>query len=366
LVYLMRHLDKSVFDITVILSDKRTRRIYPEIEKMKRDGIRVIIIPMRRSINPYQDVLSFCKINRHLKRNRYDIVHAHSSKAGMLFGLAAWLNGLPVFIYTPHCFYSQALQGFRKMCFVLLERMMCRLTDRIVVSNNEREYALDQKIAPRDKLVSINNAIDFSTYKAAGAGNLYRAELNIPEDAIVVGSVGRLTKQKDWTTFLYAARETIIKAKNVAFLIIGEGEEMPRIKRQIERLNLSAVVHMPGYCQDMNRVYPAIDIFVNTSRWEGLPYVLAEAMWYQKPIIATDLNYGQIIRDNESGCLVAAGDPSAVSGKILDLVYNEPLRKNMGQMGYCIVREHLSFPKFIQRHQQLYLDRSDQQNPLLQ
>jgi glycosyltransferase involved in cell wall biosynthesis len=242
--------------------------------------------------------------------------------------------------------------------------MMARLTDHIVVSNNERAYAIRNGIAPAGKLVGINNAIDFKEYSTSFVANSLRAELNIPADTVVVGSVGRLTRQKDWATFLYAARETRKQVNNVAFLIVGEGEQKPYIKNMVETLGLGSAVHVAGYCHDMRNVYPAIDIFVNTSRWEGLPYVLAEAMWYKKPVIATDLNYGQIIRDNESGCLVAAGDPSAVSGKMLDLIRNEPLRKSMGQMGYRIARKHLSFRTFIQRHQQLYLDSPDKQDPL--
>jgi hypothetical protein len=109
LVYLIYNLDKNLFDITVILSDRRSNRIYGVIEKLKKAGVKVIVVPMERRISLFRDTVSFITIYRHIAGNRYDIVHAHSSKAGALFGLAAWLNRVPCIIYTPHCFYSQAL-----------------------------------------------------------------------------------------------------------------------------------------------------------------------------------------------------------------------------------------------------------------
>ena len=361
LLYLLFHLDKALFDITVILSDRRDKRVYAEIEKMKQIGIKVIVIPMRRSIHPYHDLVSFFKISRHLRRNRYDIVHAHSSKAGALFVLSAWLHRIPCVLFTPHCFYSQGQNGLRKKCFVLIERMICKLANHIVISNNEKEYAIRVKIAVPHKLISINNAIDFREYNTGRTDTSFRAELDIPVDALVVGSVGRLTRQKDWTTFIYAARATLRKFAKVVFLIVGDGDEMADISRLIQRLDLNAAIRMPGYCRDISKVYSIMDIFVSTSRWEGLPYVLPEAMLFKIPIVSTDLGYGQIIRDKESGYLTSMGDHEAISGRILNLIENKTLRKSMGKKGYDIAREHLSFPKFILNHEQLYQDTIHQQ-----
>ena len=118
LVYLVSNLDCKRFNITVILSDKRSSKISQDIEKMRGKGATVHLIPMERSINWWKDLQSFLLIFIHLFENRYDVVHAHSSKAGVLFRLAALVRRVPTVIYTPHCFYFQSKVGIKRLFYV--------------------------------------------------------------------------------------------------------------------------------------------------------------------------------------------------------------------------------------------------------
>jgi glycosyltransferase involved in cell wall biosynthesis len=359
LLYLVLKLDRNLFEITVILSEKRSARVHSAIEKMRRAGARVFLLSMGREIRPWQDLQAMLAIFHHLRANRYDVVHAHSSKAGILFRLAAWLSGVKTIVYTPHCFYFQSKKGIKKWLFAGIERLMSVFTHHIVVSNGEKNSALRHGIAGPGMLKSINNAINFDDYsypsgQVAGRSAI-RAQLGIGENTIVVGAVGRLALQKDWETFIYAAAETTRLYSNAVFLIVGDGELMDDLKSLIHRLGLTEKVIIAGFREDIAQMFSVIDIYVSTSLWEGLPYVLLEAMWFKKPVIATDLDYGDIIQDNENGYLVACRDYRLIASKIGHLIKNEQLGSEMGRKGYLIAERCLSFKTFVSRHEELYL-----------
>jgi glycosyltransferase involved in cell wall biosynthesis len=355
LTYLVCNLNKKLFRITVIISDKRSFRVHKEIEKMERCGVKVIVLGMTRSIHPVKDLISFFKILKHIRTGKYDIIHAHSSKAGVLFRMAGWLNRVNCIVYTPHCFYFQCERGIRKLFFLCVEKMMSILTDHIVVSHNEKYEALKYLVAKSNKLIDINNAIPLNKCPPFEMNRVLRAQLNIENDVVVVGAMGRLTRQKDWPTFIKAANETLKTVDNVVFLIIGEGEELLAIKRLIQELRLEKKVIVTGYRNDIGKLYNLIDIYINTSLWEGLPYVLVEAMGYRKPIIATNLNYGAIIEDEKNGYLVNRKDYKIMANRIISLINNSALRKTMGKNGLYLSKKHLSFRRFILKHQDLYL-----------
>jgi len=361
LLYLVLKLDKSRFDITVMLSWKRSRRVYEVIAKMQLAGAKVIVMPMERSISPWKDLKAMIYIYRFLRSNPCDVVHAHSSKAGALFRIAARLAGVPRIVYTPHCFYFQAKTGWAKKAFVAMEKWLAGFTHYIVVSNGERNSALRHGIANAQKLRNINNAINFDEYNSPPACSppaerlTLLSQLGIPNDTIVVGAVGRLTLQKDWETYIYAAAETLKTWSNTVFLIVGDGELMDPLKSLIHRLGIAGKVIITGYRDDIQQVFSIIDIYVSTSLWEGLPYVILEAMWFQKPVIATDLDYGDIIQDNENGFLVSCRDYRLIAGKITHLIRNQQLGKEMGRKGFQLAQKCLSFNTFVRKHEDLYL-----------
>jgi glycosyltransferase involved in cell wall biosynthesis len=361
LLYLVLKLDKALFDITVMLSEKRSLRVYQAIDKMQQAGAKVIVMPMERSISPWKDLKAMLSIYRHLRAVRYDVVHAHSSKAGVLFRIASRLAGVKRIIYTPHCFYFQSKTGLVRYGFAAIERIMSVFTHHMVVSNGERKGALRYRIANAAKFSNINNAINFDEYDTIPINALpaerqrLRGQLGIRDGNIVVGAVGRLTRQKDWETYIYAAAETLKNYPGAIFLIVGEGELMDTLKLLINRLGLTEKVIITGYREDIPQVFSIIDIYVSTSLWEGLPYVILEALWFKKPVIATDLDYGEIIQDNQNGYLVSCRDYRLIAGKIGHLIRDEQLGKDMGKNGYLLAQKCLSFKTFVRKHEELYL-----------
>jgi glycosyltransferase involved in cell wall biosynthesis len=244
--------------------------------------------------------------------------------------------------------------------------MLSWITDFIVVSNSEKTEALKYRVAKPARLVGINNSIRIAHTAVHPENNVpQRAEFGLGENAIVVGSVGRLTKQKDWLTYLRAAKEALAVTDNIAFLIVGEGEELGTINRAVEKFGLQDKVITTGYRRDMNKIFSLIDIYINTSLWEGLPYVVVEAMMYKKPIIATNLEYGKIIMNSRSGYLVDVGEYKSIAAKIIKLVNDKKLRKRLGMFGYQLSKRHLSFKKFIYKHEDLYLQKNVSSSPVI-
>lgn len=354
LTYLVTHLDKETFDITVILSPNRPDRIDSEIEKLKQSGARIMEMSMRRQFNLFKDLFLIYRIYRHLRRNRYDIIHAHSSKAGFTFRLAAWLSGSASVVYTPHCFYFQGKKGIRRWFYSRVERWLAGITSYLVVSNNERDYALQYGIATEEKLITINNAIDFIEYDSRAQSEQIRKKFGIAEDSIVIGSVGRLTEQKDLVTYIYAAREVVKEHSNVVFLVAGDGELKEELQSLIAALHLQSKVLIIGHYSNISDIYAVIDIFVSTSLWEGMPYVILEAMWFKKPVVASDLGYKGLLHDKENGFLVKAGDYTGFAEIIKILLRNNNLMREMGEKGHSLVNTHFNFTSFIRQHESFY------------
>lgn len=354
LVYLVTHLDNALFKITVILSPRKSNKLDDEIQNMRNHGATVITLPMQRSIHLLKDPLALYRIYAHLSKNHYDIVHAHSSKAGVLFRVASWLKGGSVTLYTPHCFYFQSKKGLARQFFCWIERLMSSITNGLMISQNEKFSTISNHIASAEKIIPINNAIDTNDYRLDGNPTEIKGKFKIPLQNIVIGAIGRLTAQKDWVTYLHAAHEAIKKHPNLTFLIVGDGELQDDLQQLIHQLQLQKHVMVTGYISNISEVYLMIDIFVITSLWEGLPYVLLEAMWFKKPIIASDVGYDGVLYHQENSLLVKHGSPYEIATAITTLLNNEELMQNMGEKGHQLIHTHFKFEHFIQQHQQWY------------
>jgi glycosyltransferase involved in cell wall biosynthesis len=296
----------------------------------------------------------FFKLVSLIRKEKFDIVHAHSSKAGALFRLAAFVCRVQKIYYTPHCFYFQGKTGFKKVCFVLLEKLLGIVTTGIIVSENEQRAAIQNKVVISPKLMNINNAIDFDEYNQKQETKHTKTALGIGPGTFVIGSVGRLVPQKDWKTYVYAANEVLKFYPETIFLIVGEGELRSGIQKLICRLNLEGKVIITGYIKEIYKIWGIIDIFVNTSMWEGLPYVFLEAMQYRKPVVATDTGNETLVIDKENGFICGQKDYQNIAKKIISLIRDREMAVLMGENGNRTVHDKYSFKVFIQQHEQLY------------
>jgi glycosyltransferase involved in cell wall biosynthesis len=351
LVYLATNLQSDLFDITVIVSPRSNNAII-EIDKMAKLGIHVIKMPMIREISLMRDMNILVKIYYHLRSNKYDIVHSHSSKAGVYFRIAAFLNNVRVILHTPHSFYFQSKKGIRKVFFKKIEKILTKITDQVIVSENEMQHFVTNEIGAADKLININNAINFKDYIVHDKNEMVHL-LGLSRNSIVIGAIGRLVEQKGYHTLVNVAHQIIKKFPDTIFIIGGDGEMKGHLNDAIKRLGMQKKIILLGHYEEVSKLYSAIDIFVSTSLWEGLPYALLEAMWYSKPIVATNLGYERIICDNEY--LVENEDTNLFLDRLSNLIQSERLRMEIGKKNRLLVEENFSFTKFVEQHQKLYL-----------
>ncbi len=356
-VYLASNLNKSKFELTVMLSNSRGNDISEEIRKMKINHVRVQVIPMATRINPWMDIMAFHRVYQQIKTHNYDVVHAHSSKAGAIFRMAAWLAKCTRILYTPHCFYFQSTGTARKL-FVFIERFLASLTDQIIVSKNELNWALKERICEPEKLININNSINFNEYQFLVDINRSKERWGI-RGRYTVGAVGRLTEQKNWEMLIEAAQHVIKSKPEVVFIIAGDGNLRSKLFEKIVEMDLYDHFKLLGHVDRVEEVYAVCDLIVSTSLWEGLPYSYLEAMHFAKPIVATDLGHEDLFVDGDTAVLVGQQSTQVLSMKIMELMDNKSLATRIGQSAKNkISSNQYSFQQFISQHEKCYQLRS--------
>jgi len=368
-----------------------------------RKGIKPIIIPeMGRSISILKDLKAFVNLYQLIKKEKPDIVHTHTAKAGALGRTAAILirnqgrssRTLKKLLFHKnlqhesqnsklkivHTFHGNIFKGYFNpiisKIFLLIERVLARFTDIIItVSKEQKKEILNFGIGDKDKVITIplglelERFLDLKRFK----GRL-RAELKIAEDIKLIGIIGRLVPIKNHKMFIDAVSK--LKERNselkVKFLIIGDGELKKELMNYVGEKELEKDVIFLGFRKDMEIIYADLDIVVLTSLNEGLPVALIEAMASGKAVISTkvggvidlfektdDIEYEE--KDAEKdyevincGILIKSGDREGLSLAIKELIENDSLRERMGEEGKKIVYPKYDISRLIDDMKSLY------------
>ncbi|HOI66380.1 MAG TPA: glycosyltransferase [Thiomonas arsenitoxydans] len=264
-----------------------------------------------------------------LKRERAAVVHTHLFTADTYGRLAARLAGVPALFSTVHNIVNPWKGSGRK----LIDRLFARLSTAVVGCSEEvtQTLATRDKI-PASKLVSIPNGIDlqkFSSFSGAGV----RSEFGLPEDRPLIGIVGRLHEQKAHGDLFRALAELPqVRHKQLNCLVIGTGDLQDALKQQVKALWLEDCVIFTGMRTDVPRLVAAMDVFVMSSHWEGLPIALLEAMASSKAVLCTRVGgIPDVVIDGENGLLVEPRDVPQFAKRLDDLLQDPALRARMGQ-----------------------------------
>jgi glycosyltransferase involved in cell wall biosynthesis len=327
-------------------------------EQLKEKGISYFIIPhLKRAISPISDFIALLEIIKLIKNLKPDFIHLNSSKISIL-GSIAYLpllykeraggevesaNHKSKIIYTVHGWvFNEPLPAWQKKFYLHAEKITARFKDELIcVSEYDRQIALQNKIAPADKLITIHNGISLIDFydkeEARQKFSVMLARLAItPEKRAVfrdsiasltrssrmtIGSIGNLYKTKGLEYLIRAGK--ILKEKNIDFkiVIIGEGPEKANLANLINNLGLSDNIILAGRINDAARLLPAFDVYICPSVKEGLSYTIIEAMQAGLPIVATKVGGNpELITDGQEGPLVEARDPEAIAAAVIKLM----------------------------------------------
>ena len=322
---------------------------------LREDVRRVALRFLQKEINPVLDLLAVGELARLMRREQFDIVHCHSSKAGLIGRLAARAAGVRTVVFTVQgwSFYGQG-DGKSRKAFVALERTMSRLTTMFVcVARHDYENGLSNRIAPESKLTVIENGVVNNVVRD-GQKRVLR-ELGIGKSDLVVGMVGRLSRQKQPLRFLEIARRLGGTRGDVKFVLVGNGPLRGPCEAFIRENGLEQRVHLLGERHDVPDLLGAMDIFVLPSAWEGLPLSIMEAMFARLPVVASRVcGNPELVRDGFTGYCVEQGDLESYVERIRYLMEHEAVRREFGENGYAEAERRFSERSMVERYAELF------------
>ncbi|MGH7411768.1 MAG: glycosyltransferase family 4 protein [Candidatus Methylomirabilis sp.] len=330
-------LDPQHFDVTLV-SGPQTGPEGTIFDEVQRRGVRVRILKeLVREINPLKDLQALARLYWLIRIEGFDIVHTHSSKAGILGRLAAWLAHVPVVVHTVHGWgFHDQMWAPQRWLFVRLERWAALISDKlIVVSNVTKAKGLQEKIGTPEQFVTIYSGIEPKEFTCpAFDPEKKRRELGIPSGVPVIGTIGRLSPQKAPGDLLAAARKVVDAIPEARFVIVGDGPLRRQVEQSIRAMGFGESIVLTGIREDVTELMTLFDIFVLASRWEGLPRVIPQAMAAGKPVVCTNVDgNSEAVTDGVNGFVVPPRDPEALCNAILTLLRNPSLIKTMGQEG---------------------------------
>ena len=347
-------------------------------------GVKPLYIPeMSREIS-LQDAVTTWKLFRLLLRERPDIVHTHTAKAGTVGRVAGlfyrWLTpgiliGRPrrcKFVHTYHGHVFHSYYGRRRtQAFLTIERLLARLvTDRILVVSEQQRAEINEtfRVGKTQQFKVVRLGLDLEVFNGFSARRTkFRSDLGIDDQTTLVGIVGRLTEIKHHELFLnsVARLKMLVPDLNlIRFVIIGDGSLRDTLERQARSLGLEREVIFAGGRRDPEYFYPALDICALTSRNEGTPLTLIEAMANARPVIATTVGgvvdlLGNVVEDGdyrvcERGIGVRPDDVDALAAGLARLVKDKTLREQLGQRGFEFVDRNYRKERLLEDVKNLY------------
>lgn len=324
----------------------------PEGELLKNKNIpnfETIICPhLVRQLSPYHDIAAYFSLKKTLRELKPDVVHTHSSKAGVIGRAAAWVEKIPFVCHTVH---GQAFHRYetplKNFIYQASERWAAKRCHKIfAVADAMIKQCLDAKIAPAEKYMTVYSGMELENYlqdDEAGRCEL-RKKLDIPEDASVIVTVARLFPLKGYEYLVPAAEIISEKVKNAFFLVVGNGIMMEEIKRKTKDLGLNFVFTGLVPPAEVYKYVAVSDLMIHLSLREGLPRTIVQALASAKPAIGFDLDgTPEVVMDNETGFIAEPKNCQQVADFAIKILEDPELKTKMGENGRELVKKQFDW-----------------------
>jgi len=342
-------------DLHLVVSTERQPDFKDDLERLAARGAVVHELPMVRSISPGRDARHLLQISRLLRRVRPDILHTHSSKAGVLGRIASETTGIGTRIHTPHTFaflFEDLFGPLERRLFFELERRLASGSARLIaVSEDEADGFRASGIVDASRVVVIENGIDPEPWAAAQAVDLTGFGFD-PQRPILL-CAGLLYAAKGQDMLL----EALARPENAHWqcAFAGSGDDAQALAAQSNLLGLDDRVQWLGFRRDLPAWMAACDALVLPSRWEGMPYVVLEAFAAGKPVVATPVAGARALVTADCGWLADSIDAEALSSALARcLEAGETGRADRGAAARARVREHYGVDRMVDRYLELY------------
>lgn len=310
-----------------------------------------------REIAPERDLLAIWRLWRRMRRARYDVVHTHSSKAGIVGRIAARLAGVPVIVHTIHGWGFNGEQPKHvSQFYIWLERLCARHCGALVVVGLAyRDEGLALGIGQPEQYLLIRSGIEVEAYRdVVIQRSAARRRIGVPEDAFVVGNVGRLSPPKCPELMVAAFDRLARQHADARLVMVGDGWQRAELEAEIRRRGLAERVHLLGLRRDVPELLRAFDVFILSSSREGLPRTVVQAMAAGLPVVCTRAGaVADAVVDGESGWIVEVGDAEGIGERLIRLAGDRDLARRMGERGRARVEE-FSARRMVQQLTTLY------------
>ena len=344
-IELVKNIDRNKFKIIVVaLSIHRINLLKELVDS----GIEVRLIDQWGKIC----VPAFVKLFKLLKNERPDIVHTYLFTASLYGRIVAKLIGIPVVIVS-----ERSTDNWKKSSYIWMDRILAKVTDRILVNAQTiKESLVKREKIPDKKIQIIYNGLDLNKFDS-GRGNKdqIRENLGVLNGNLVIGIIGRLSKEKDHLTFLNAAKQIISTTPRVNFIIVGDGHLRKELEDISINLGIKDSVIFMGNTSNVSDVLIATDILVSASLYEGCSNAILEAMATGLPVVATKVGGNkEIVTDGITGILITPQDPDALAEAVLSLLKNAELMKSMGKKGRERIEADFILSKMVKNTEEVY------------
>lgn len=330
--------------------------------RAERRGLKVEVFPeLVRAIRPLTDWKAYRKLRGAIRRLRPDVVHTHSSKAGILGRAAAWQVGVPAVVHTIHGLpFGPSETALKNRLYIQLERWAAKRCHAIVsVCDAMTEQALAAGVGRAEQYVTIYSGMDVDAFlNPPRCREEVRRELGLAEDEVAFATVARLFERKGHDDILAVAPRVLAANPKVRFVWIGGGIARDRLEAEAERLGVRRAIHFTGLVPPgrIPELLGAVDAVVHPSLREGLARVLPQALIVGRPAISYDIDGArEVVIPNATGFLLRPRDFSGLEAAILELAADADLRTRLGAEGRARFAETFRHETMTARLRLLYL-----------
>lgn len=348
LVSAARHIDRDRFNYSAAYFLPWKNALVKDLEAA---DIPVTCLNQRKSFDPRPGI----SLNRKLRRDHIDILHAHLPYSGIVGRLASKFTPVKAIVYSEHNVWER----YHRLTH-FANKMTFKMNDAVVAVSEDVENSIRKgmNVNGRPRLGTITNGVDVVSLSSISKDSEWlKAELGIPKENKIVVNVANFTPKKRHIDLLTAARQVTSERSDTSFVLVGQGPMFDETKAAATEMGLDGKVFFTGLREDAREIIAAADLFVLSSQFEGMPISVLESMGTHTPVISTRVGgLPEMIVDGKEGTLVDPGEPAKLATSICSLLGDEPTRRALADRAFARAQQEFDVRQMVRKTEELYLE----------